>query len=259
VKQVRSITRFITHRLSARHTGGFGVHSPFIFDFIKNVLEEKKPYYQFSKIESIRHAMLNDRRSISVRDLGTGNDRERRIADIAEKSLKKPRLAQLLFRIVEKYHCRNITELGTSLGITTLYLASPSSRIQCISFEGCTQTAAVARQNFAKAGLGNISIIEGEIGLQLTKTLDTETLQDLIFIDANHTYEATMEYFSQCLNFCHDKSIIVLDDIYWSEGMTRAWNEIKANQRVRATVDIYYMGFVFLNPELNKQHFKIVF
>ena len=203
--------------------------------------------------------MLNDGRTIFVRDLGTGPDRQRRIAEIAGKSLKKPRLAQLLFRIAEKYRCRNITELGTSLGITTLYLASSSSQIKCITFEGCPQTAAIARQNFEKAGKQNIRIIEGNIGGMLTKTLSSAPLQDLIFMDANHSYEATLEYFNQCLNFCHDKSIIVLDDIYWSDGMARAWNEIKENQRVTSTVDIYYMGFVFLNPDLNKQHYKIVF
>lgn len=203
--------------------------------------------------------MLNDGRTIFVRDLGTGPDRQRRIAEIAGKSLKKPRLAQLLFRIAEKYQCRNITELGTSLGITTLYLASSSSQIKCITFEGCPQTAAIARQNFEKAGKQNIRIIEGNIGGMLTKTLSSAPLQDLIFMDANHSYEATLEYFNQCLNFCHDKSIIVLDDIYWSDGMARAWNEIKENQRVTSTVDIYHMGFVFLNPDLNKQHYKIVF
>lgn len=203
--------------------------------------------------------MLNDGRTIFIRDLGTGHDRQRKIAEIAGKSLKKPRYAQLLFRIAEKYRCRNITELGTSLGITTLYMASSSSQITCITFEGCPQTAAIARQNFEKAGKQNIRIIEGNIGGMLTKTLSSAPLQDLIFMDANHSYEATLEYFNQCLNFCHDKSIIVLDDIYWSDGMARAWNEIKENQRITSTVDIYYMGFVFLNPDLNKQHYKIVF
>jgi predicted O-methyltransferase YrrM len=235
------------------------VHSPFVFDFIKNILEEKKPFYHFKGIEQIRLSMLNDGRSIFVRDLGTGNNRHRKIADIARNTLKNPRLGQLLFRIAERYRCRNITELGTSLGITTLYLASSSSQIKCITFEGCEQTAAIARQNFEKAGKQNISIIEGDIDEKLSKILSSEAPQDLIFMDANHSYEATMEYFNQCLNFCHDKSIIVLDDIYWSDGMTRAWKEIAENKRVTTTVDIFYMGFVFLNPELNKQHYKIVF
>lgn len=196
---------------------------------------------------------------IFVRDLGTGHNRQRKIAGIAKKTIKNPHLGQLLFRIAEKYGCRYITELGTSLGITTLYLASSSSQMKCITFEGCPQTAAIARQNFAKAGRQNISIIEGDIGEKLSITLSAVPPQDLIFIDANHSFEATMEYFNQCLNFCHDETIIVLDDIYWSDEMARAWQEIKANQHVTTTVDIYYMGFVFLKPELNKQHYKIVF
>lgn len=256
MEKLLRVTRFIKHILSAKHTGGFGVHSPFVFEFFKNILEEKIPYYQFKTIEQIRFSVLSEKQSFFIRDLGSSIDRIPKIALSEANRLNNPRVGQLLFRIVEKYQCRNITELGTSTGIYTLYLASSSPQIKCLTFETCRQTAAKAKQNFVKAGSENIQLIEGNIAEMLSETLLREKPQDLFFLNASHILGNTPEIFNQCLNFCHDKSIIVINDIYRSDIMYKVWKQIIAHQRVTTSIDIYHMGFIFLNPELNKQNYK---
>jgi hypothetical protein len=55
-------------------------------------------------------------------------------------------------------------------------------------------------------------------------------------------------------------TILIFDDIHWSEEMEEAWNEIKKHSSVKLTIDLFFIGIVFLRPEQRiKQHFVIHF
>jgi hypothetical protein len=55
-----------------------------------------------------------------------------------------------------------------------------------------------------------------------------------------------------------ENSIVVFDDIYWSDGMVLAWNEIKKHPKVTATIDLFQIGIVFFNKNLTKKEYKII-
>ena len=148
-------------------------------------------------------------------------------------------------------------ELGTSLGISTMYMAAASSQESCITLEGCSETANVARDNFRQLGMNDILLIECNISDQLENILKEYGIQDFIFIDANHRYEALKQYFEICVSYTHKNSVIVVDDIYWSAGMEKAWDEIKNHPHVTTTIDIFHMGIVFVNPILSKKQYKV--
>jgi predicted O-methyltransferase YrrM len=78
---------------------------------------------------------------------------------------------------------------------------------------------------------------------------------DFAFIDGNHTYKATVSYFETLLKVAHNDTVFVFDDIHWSEGMEKAWNEICDNGQVTVSIDLFRMGIVFLNKDLSKQKF----
>lgn len=128
VGKIRFIYKYLAHIFTAKNTGGFGIHSPLIFNFIQYVLKESYPYYVFEKIEKIREKNLSDNRTIEVKDFGCGKNGTRKISSIASKALKQPKQAQLLFRIIHYFKFEKIIELGTSLGISTLYMAAASSK-----------------------------------------------------------------------------------------------------------------------------------
>jgi predicted O-methyltransferase YrrM len=218
---------------------------------------EKSPYYVFDAIEKERIRLLMNKSVISTMDFGTGKNRKVTISKIAKRSLKKAGQAQVLFRIIRYLNCRNIVELGTSLGITTMYLASVNKNDSIITFEGCSNRAGIAQELFNKHDLKNISLIEGNIDKTLLETLDKSNKPDFYFIDANHQYQSLKEYFNICLNYSTEKTIIVIDDIYWSDGMQKAWKEIIDYPEVTATIDIFHMGIVFLKKDLQKKNYKL--
>lgn len=247
-------------RFWLRSGNAHGLHSPFVFGLYTSVVRHTGQYGPYAAIEERRRQLLASAASISVTDLGagshTGAGQQRRVAEIARTAAKPKKLAQLLFRLVNYLRPPTVLELGTSLGLTTAYLAAADSRHRVVTFEGCPNVAGVARETFAALQLGNIEVVEGNLDHTLAPTLTALGAPvDFVFFDGNHRYEPTLRYFEQCLAHRGDNSTFVFDDIHWSEDMERAWEVIKAHPDVTLTVDLFYFGLVFFRQKQPKQHF----
>ena len=250
---------YLLHRFKAktRH----GVHSPFVYRLIDKVIYDFQPKKVYAGIEALRKQLLNDKRSIQVTDLGAGskvnNDQTKKISDIARNALKPRRLAQLLYRLAADLKPLNIIELGTCLGITTVYLQNASPKAKVYSLEGSPETAAVALETFQKAGLTNIAEITGNFDDTLPGVIKELDQLDFVFVDGNHQRDATIKYFEWCLAKVHEDTMLIFDDIYWSEGMKEAWSVIKAHPRVTVTVDLFWIGLVFFKKGQAKEDFLV--
>lgn len=240
-----------------------GVHSPFIFELYHHVIQHDGHFTAYNLVENLRTELLEDSTALEVTDFGAGpkagNKRKRMVKDIASASAKPPKYGQLLFRLVNHFQPETIFDLGTSLGITTSYLALARKNGLVYTFEGCPNIARVAQQNFQKLGLNNIQVILGNLDDTLAKQLEQVQQLDFAFFDGNHRYEPTMRYFNQCLAKSHEYSVFVIDDLYWSAEMKRAWQEIKKHPQVLQTVDLFYVGLVFFRTSQPKQNFTLYF
>ena len=241
----------------------YNIHSPFVYAFVENVLEDQRQYYAFSGIEALRKKLYADKNLISVTDFGAGsrvnNDKQRTIRDIAKSAVSGSWKCQLLFRMILYFKPKTILELGTSLGISTLYLSMADGRSQIYTLEGCPNISAVAKRNFSLFKRKNIILKTGPFSQTLSTILETAQPLDFIFIDGHHSQEATIQYFQQCLPYCHKDTVLVFDDIYWSEGMQQAWLEIKQNSRVTLSIDLFFMGLVFFQEgRQEKEAFALV-
>ncbi|WP_338811882.1 class I SAM-dependent methyltransferase [Bernardetia sp. Wsw4-3y2] len=247
------------------------VHSSFVYELYTLAIQTKKEYYAFSELESLRQELISDRTELEVTDFGAGskhtispkinnNSTKKSISKIALYSATTSKKGQLLFRLVDYFKPKTILELGTSLGISTLFMAlAAPSEAQIITFEGCPQIAEKAKENFEELEQDNIEIIVGNIDKTLPKNLVSCPSLDFVFLDANHRYEPTLDYFNQILEKCHNDTIIILDDIHWSEGMEKAWKEIINNEKVTISIDLFQLGLVFLMKDQPKQHFDLRF
>ncbi|MEZ4998696.1 MAG: hypothetical protein R2758_14940 [Bacteroidales bacterium] len=64
---------YMMHLLRSGSTAGHGVHSPFMFRFITEVLGGSTDKAITREVENLRREMLADTRVIRVRDLGAGS------------------------------------------------------------------------------------------------------------------------------------------------------------------------------------------
>ena len=256
--------KYLHYYLTASNGKGHGVHSPFVFDFIKNVLRDKTCYSCYRVVEQQRQQLLQNNKVIEVEDFGAGSavmkSNKRVIKNIASSSLKPKKFAQLLFRIVQYYKPATIIELGTSLGITTCYLAKGNEAGRVFTFEGSGSIAAIAQKNFEHLQLKNIQLTLGDFAKTFQPMLDETGKVDLAFVDGNHRKLPTIEYFDQLLLHSSASTILIFDDIHWSEEMEAAWSQIQQHPSVTLTIDLFFIGLVFINPTfIEKQHFSIRF
>lgn len=240
------------------------MHSPFVFDFIQNVLNNKINYQPPAEIEQLRRQLLSDNRTLEIKDYGAGSrvssSKEKTVAQIAKSALKSKRLAQVLFRLAKHYQPKTIVELGTSLGITTSYFSKANPDSNIITIEGSSSIASVAKENFQNLNCDNIQLVQGNFNSILPSIIHQPSSIDLAYIDGNHRYQPTINYFHQFLFGSHHNTVLVFDDIHWSAEMEKAWEEIKKHPTVKYTIDIFFLGFVFFRDEFKvKQHFAIRF
>ena len=279
------ILAYIKHVLTAWNTTGEGIHSPYLFRIVRFILRDENTFYCFSDIERRREQLLACPDVLDVVDFGSQGSPEgklvqRRVCDIAKNHLENPKVGQTLFRLLhfmgqEEHRPLHILELGTSLGITTAYMASVSSQNSVLTFEGSEAVLRVAQGVWRALRLEKIQWQQGNIDdtLFIIYSAQRQALSrndqqpalprndqrpiDLAFVDANHTYEATKRYVEFLLPHMTEKGIIVMDDIHYSSDMERAWQELKADERVTTSMDLYHIGLLFFDPHYLKRHYRI--
>lgn len=241
------------------------IHSPFVYKLYSEIIRSKARCEAFEEIEAIRNELWQRKERIRVLDLGAGSRRrqgnQRKVSDIARHAEKSARFGQLLFRLVQYFHPATLFDLGTSLGLTTLYLAAAAPESRIFTFEGCPETVRIARQNFEKINAGHIRLVEGNLDMTLSHTLAEQgiTRLDFAFFDANHRYQPTIRYFETLLSRAHEQSVFIFDDIHWSAEMEQAWTYIRNHPRVMLTIDLFHLGIVFFRTNQPKQHFVLKF
>jgi len=255
------ISDYLKHRLTAKSR--HGTHSPFVYKLTDEVIYDFNAKSDYKSIEAQRKKLFNDDSLIQVTDLGAGShlnkNRTKKVKQIAKNALKNPRLAQLIYRLAKDNQPKSIIELGTCLGITSAYLSKACPEADVITIEGCPETAKVAYRNFQELELDNVELRVGNFDTLLPGVIEQEPRLDFVYVDGNHRKEATINYFNWCLPKVHEGSLLIFDDIYWSEGMKEAWEEIKRHPEVTVTVDLFWIGLVYFKKGQAKEHFKIKF
>lgn len=249
---------YITKRRSIQY-----IHSPFLFALMLEVFDDSKdkwPHF-FSIIEDQRKKLMLNDNKIEFEDFGAGADRvggvnQVSINTIAKRSLKQAKYARFLYRLANHTHSKNIVELGTSLGVTTSYLASvESSNIYTVEADRNIQK--IAQQSWDHLSMQNIFSYSFDLNEKWSLLACEMELIDLLFIDANHRKEAMIRYYFQALPYMHQRSVVVFDDIYWSEETEQAWEILKNREEVTLSFDIFQMGVLFFDKNLSKEDYTL--
>ncbi len=261
---------YITYFLKTRFK--FNIHSPFVYDFVDRVLEDFTHYPEYDTIENIRKAAIQNNQVVNKSDYSKLTDgkhhlRKTTVSKIARKASIDREESRLLYRIVRYYRPTYLLELGTSLGISTISQALGSKNVPFENFytiEGSEEVHKVAREIRDLAAenkkiLNNVQYVQGPFDTTLPAILEKMPRVDYVFFDGNHHKDALLHYFNLCLEKADENSIFVIDDIYQSRGMKKAWETIKVNQNVRTTVDLFRLGIVFFNNPYARQNFTIRF
>lgn len=261
---VQLLLRYVKFYCKASNGKGHGMHSPFVYQFIKEVLNDKKNYPAYAQWGQWRKGLLSNKEIVLLYEMGAGsregNKKQRTVSSLVKLSSKPPRIAKLLYRIANYYQPGCILELGTSLGLSTAFfsMANPSATVYTI--EGMPSLASRASSQLSSWGLKNCQVHQGPFDEVLPLLLETIPVPVMVYVDGNHRKEPTLRYCNWLLEKVSPNCIIIFDDIHWSAEMEEAWELIKADGRVRCTIDLFHLGIVLLREEFREpRHFRVRF
>lgn len=255
------IVSALKYFLFSRHRKGHGIHSPFVFDIINTVLRKKIPPEVKQIIFKLRKEMQNSEEIVEINDLGAGSvynsGSHRRLSDIASRSAVTNSYGKVLYNLARLNDGEDILELGTSLGLSTLFIALGAPDSEVVSIEGSEVLAGIAADNFARYNVQNIKLRTGEFTTNLQDLRRTGFKASMIFVDGDHRKEPLLRNFDLLKKIIKPGSVMIFDDINYSSEMNTAWHEIKKDSGVSVSIDIFQMGIVFFREGMVKQDFKI--
>ncbi len=219
-KKNNVVKPFFRHVQRIRQSRGYGVHSPFAFDLITNVIHSPYTFYAF---DDIRKALT----------------------EYGFDSCAVTPFHFLSFRLVRYFNVKNILEINSGNGVNTLFLLAPAPDIQCSCIEGDAEVNAIAKNLREKIG------IQGE----RTTLLPSPGKQsyDAIFINLKENTSITIE---TLMDLSHIGTFWVFHPIHGSWGK-QFWQDFVHDERTRITFDAKETGIIFIRPGYNKLHYYV--
>ncbi len=256
------VKNYFTFWLNSKPTGGHGVHSPYVYKLYTEVIEPDKKEEIFEKIEGYRKELKSCGLTVIRKSIAEGINNGYRGEQVSLKRIARTvsvpsHLGRLLYRLCKHYQPENVIELGTSVGISTMYLAASNPSTNVFTIEGDEAIQGIARARFKKDCLNNIQTLSGNFDDQLPLIINELKSVDFAFIDGNHNARALIGYVDLLMTKTTEKSIIVVDDIRWSKGMEKAWDFIKDDPRVSLSIDLFRCGILIFEKGITKQHFLL--
>ena len=228
----------------------YQVHSPFVFDFVENIVEDDRYYYAFDTIEAQRKNLLLNKKKLQ------GENGEIVLKKLLEKAISKSE-GRLLFKIINLYKPEQILALGTSLYISALYLAAPNSKSKVTALEPYPQMSLLARK-YPALNLKNLEILTGSYDVNL-HSATKETNLNLVYFDPSFPTSELITYFEKSMAYALPNSIFVIGRPYANEERAASWSNIKMHAKVKLTIDLYQLGIVFFRAEQKEvAHFALI-
>ena len=237
-----------------RYRKGHGVHSPFAFNFITNVIEEKLPYYIFEDIEKRRIELLACKDIVEFVS-SKGNLKKKTVAEITSQETQSGKYGALLFRLVNFLQCKSVLQIGASTGIMSLYLASSRKDMQCVVLEDRMELVPVVKGQCSSLHINNVSVETGEYLSSLEKILKEHDYFDLVFINTIRNPELTRHILEK-----HIKTkLLIVDNIRKDKKSKALWQMVMDNPHARITIDLYHLGIALFEEKFYKKHYKAHF
>ncbi len=239
-----------------RAVNQFGLHSPFLFELYNSCF---KPRFRhtFPEIDSKRRELSSNKSSLEVADFGAGSlvsdTKSRKVKEMYNSASISKKQGELFNRLVKHLQPKTILELGTHLGVSGLYFLDGTDA-HLTTIEACENT-----QNLAKRTLSTYSdrltMVLGTFRTRLPDVLNSQTSIDLMYVDGNHDFENTIWHFESLLKHVNENSVMIFDDINWTEDMAKAWEQIIEQKEVTISINCFKFGLVFFRKGIEKQNF----
>ena len=252
----KSTQKRLQYWFTANNGKGHGTHSPFVYDFIRNVLINKKKYPAYKQIAQLCKRLKKDHHIVDIEDFCERTiipiSQKVKMADLYRSRVKPAKYDQLFFRMARHYKSQYVLEIASSLGITTSYLAIANPDTTIVTYEESEAIAKIAAQNFSSLSIKNTIQILDNINSPLKDTLNKITQLDFVFVNGNNCKETILFYWNMLYNKAHNETLFIFDKIHGGTEMEEVWKEIQQLDMVTCTIDLFFIGIVSIRKEIKE-------
>jgi predicted O-methyltransferase YrrM len=240
----RSIKRTLKHLENTRYL--MGIQLKETLESLQRELPQSDKDL-IKRIEVERKRLLGNNEPLNDGSFGEGGlyDKNTSISLVCSKGCKPPKLL-MLYLLTRTIKPQTVIELGTNVGISSAYIGMAlkvnAQNGTITTLEASPYRLRLAKEVHHNLGIDNISYVEGLFQDTLSASLTDLGSVDLAFIDGDHKYQSTLDYFEEILRFSNPDTVFVFDDIRWSDEMERAWSRIQSDDRLGIKVDLFKIG-----------------
>ena len=231
---------------------GFGVHSPFVYDLITNVIEETCEFYAYRDISLVRLQLLQNEQFIQY------GKKQLTVKKALKRYGISTKEGKFLFRLANHYKPHTMLSVGSSMGLAPLYLARYDSTVQCITLECVQDIAEIATQVLSKEKNPALSIKTGTYRALLPESIVQLQQIDCVYVDKNVGVNDWDTIFEQCEPFIHNATFFVLAGIRSSTEKQSYWTQFRQHPSITVAIDLYDLGLLFFQSKLHKQVYKTI-
>ncbi len=229
----------------------FRLHSPLLYSLATDVLDDRRNFYAFSDLKTIRSILLHDSSLFDRTDYGAGSvssGRKTRVRDFVRNTAGSRTKGELLFRLTHWYQPEMILETGTGIGLSAMYMHRARQSARLITIEGDPYLAATATNIHRQCHADRIEVRCGTFDQVLPEVLTGLSYPLQVYLDGHHEYTAMKRYLHMLAETLTGPSMLIIDDIRWSAGMFRFWEETKSQDWFDLRVDLGSIGLLIRDP-----------
>lgn len=243
MKAKRKIKKYLTKGIrKVRYRKGFGVHSPFAFSLITQVIGEKTPFYAYEEILQLKKKCS-------------------RITALLPKfvSLRLPstKILFLLYRLINRFQSQHLLEIGNQGGLVSYVMGLPNTTAELISIGADADKLEQAAALFDQETPHNHCFIHGE-PVKVLGELPEGYRADFIYIHAEAARHAD-ELYAALRERIHPHTVILIESIKTDKNARRLWNYFRYSPEIRVSLDLYEVGVAIGHDRFYKQHYIVSF
>lgn len=245
------IIRRIIYLKRARHRRGHGIHSPFLFRLITEVVENRSKLPEYKIFKDLKEHALNILEDASEPSLlavyhqfNLPPANPHRLYRKVELPL---RYAKVVFRLLREFKPLSVINYGPTLGANLALMATANKESLVYQYINDAAYEQISNDLIKYLTISNVRFFNESSVLSDTPS----------FLIINYPYNPAVsrEVVRKRLGLHGDDDVLIIRGIHESKEMEAIWKETIASESVRVSLDLFEIGIALFRKGLQKENF----
>lgn len=242
---------WLKYLIKARHRGGHGIHSPFLYRLITEVIEDKRKYLEYDV-----YNILNAKSSTLLPDSSVTFTQETNLhldysstepGKLIKKTELPAKFGKMAFRLIREFHPSAVIHYGPSLGPILAAMALADNSVPVYQISDSPENDIFTAAFLKDSAFPNIHFLPCDSQFSVNKSF--------VLINYPDAPDRSRLLIQRLLALHGDDDVLIIRGIHQSKGMELIWQELIGSPLVHVSIDQFEIGIVLFRTGLQKENF----